>query len=138
MTLEERFEKAWEKHRELSDELKTFNSYGHKDEWSQRFVDERSAVLEATAQLLNKNSEAGLVMFENWLLERKQHHYTLMEFTKAQYAVHYYREWMAGRGGKLSNLEGDIDFQYVEQIETKFKNFIKDGYWTWPGEENEQ
>lgn len=131
--VKERFEKAWETHRQLVDELERYKSYGSVyNEWQEAHITERTKILNAVADLLNQESEAGLVMFEEWLGKRKESLYMLQEIHRANEAVRYYREWMAGRGGKLYGSWPDLDIDYVNQIEEKFKAFIKNGYWDWP------
>jgi len=135
--LKERFAAAWDKHRELQDGLNTVKEVNpeHLNDWAKNFIAERSKEVNAIAELLNQENEAGLVMVEAWLAARKRHAETLHELFMAQDNLRFYREWMAWRGGvKLDESDQWVDHAYIKQIDAKFQKFIKYRYWTFGDE----
>lgn len=134
--LQERFAAAWLKHKELTEDLQqllVIDSNSLND-WAREHVAQRSTILQAIAVLLNQQNEAGLVMLESWLEERKRHGNIILQLAKANDAVRFYREWMANRGGKLDPDTPYIDHAYIRQLDAKFQKFIKYRYWTFGDE----
>ena len=134
--LKQRFAAAWDKHRELQADLRNLLDVDPDslNDWAKEHVEQRSKELNAIAELLNQENEAGLFMFECWLGERHKHGNTLIDLFKKKDAIRFYREWMANRGGKLDEEQPYVDHAYIKQIDAKLQKFIKYRYWTFGDE----